>query len=122
MTKSRNPKNLAARSRVKAAYLPAAGVIHGANAAMDGARKYGPFNWRKDKIALMEYASAMQRHIMDWVDGEDCASDSGCHHLGHVIATAAIMLDAIECGHVIDDRPLPGPASELLDRLKKQLA
>ena len=115
---SDNPKNIAASNRIKISYLPAAGVIHGAHAAMDGARKYGPYNWREKKIALMEYASAIERHIKDWVDGQEIAPDSGCHHLGHIIATAAIMLDAIEIGAVIDDRPPTGPAAAILERLK----
>ena len=114
-----NPKNLAAKSRIKVALLPAAGIIHGAHAAMAGAGKYGPYNWRDQKIALMEYASAMQRHIMDWVDGQDISADDRCHHLGHVIACASIMLDAIEVGAVIDDRPTAGAAAAILDRLSK---
>jgi hypothetical protein len=116
---SENPKNLAARSRVKVALLPSAGVIHGAFACMDGAQKYGPYNWRDKPIGLMEYASAIQRHLYDWVDGEDIAPDSVCHHLGHIIATASIMLDAIECGSAIDDRPTKGKAAAVLDFLAK---
>lgn len=114
-----NPKNLAARTRVKVAMLPSAGVIHGAHACMDGAKKYGPYNWREPgkAIALMEYASAIQRHLYDWIDGEDVAPDSLCHHLGHLIASAAIMLDAIECGSAIDDRPKCGNAPALLQFL-----
>jgi hypothetical protein len=116
---SDNPKNIAARNRIKTVLLPSAGIIHGAHAAMDGAKKYGPYNWRQKKIALMEYASAIERHLRDWVDGEDCATDSKCHHLGHIIATASIMLDALECGAAIDDRPTKGCAADLLARLNK---
>lgn len=116
---SRNPKNLAAKNRIKLAFLPPAGKIHGAHACMNGAEKYGPYNWRKEKIALMEYASAMQRHIEAWIDGENEASDSRVHHLGHVIASAAIMLDAIENDCAIDDRPPVGNTPDLLARLTK---
>jgi hypothetical protein len=117
MNKSVNPKNLAARDRIKVALLPSAGVIHGAHACMKGAGKYGPYNWREKEIALMEYAGAAMRHIQKWVDGEDISHDDKVHHLGHVIATCAIMLDALESGFVIDDRPKPGPAPALLERL-----
>lgn len=113
---SDNPKNLAARKRLKIAYLPAAGIIHGAHACGFGADKYNPYNWRDKKIALMEYASAIQRHLLCWIDGED-DSPGEAHHLGHVIAGAAIMLDAIEQGLAIDDRPKKGNAAELLARL-----
>jgi hypothetical protein len=118
---SDNPKNVAASDRIKLSYLPPAGIIHGAHACMDGADKYDPYNWREKQIALMEYASAMKRHIEAWEDGEDEASDSLCHHLGHVIATAAIMLDAIECGCAIDDRPKKGVAASLLKRLQEKV-
>lgn len=116
---SNNPKNIAASNRIKIALLPAVGIAHGAHACMNGADKYGPYNWREKEIALMEYASAIQRHIMAWIDGEDCASDSGVHHLGHVIACAAIMLDAIEFESAIDDRPMHGAAAAVLARLRE---
>lgn len=119
METSRNPKNVAAQGRVQVALLPAAGVIHGAHACMEGARKYGPYNWRDEKIALMAYASAAQRHIQKWVDGEEVDEGSGAHHLGHAIATCAIALDALECGSAIDDRPARGAASDVLKRLSK---
>jgi hypothetical protein len=118
---SDNPKNIAAKLRIKTALLPSAGVIHGAAACMFGAAKYGPYNWRDKKIALMEYASAIDRHLRAWIDGEDHASDSNVHHLGHIIAGAAIMLDAIELDLVIDDRPPKGTASKLLVSLPDQL-
>lgn len=119
---SKNPKNVAAKDRVKIALFPSAGLIHGTHAIMDGAAKYGPYNWRDEKIALMEYASAAQRHILDWIDGENEAPDSECHHLGHAIASLAIMLDAIETGACIDDRPKPGVAPEMFNRIKTVFA
>jgi hypothetical protein len=115
---SKNPKNRAAKKRIKIGLLPAAGVIHGAHACMFGAAKYGPYNWREEKIALMEYASAAMRHIQDWIDGEDGAPNEA-HHFGHVIAGLSIALDAIELGSCIDDRPAKGPAAALLARLQK---
>lgn len=123
-----NPKNLAARERIKPALLPAAGIIHGATAAMLGATKYGPYNWREQEIALMEYISAIMRHCMKWVDGEDYEENivDGkkilVHHLGSVIAGASIALDAIEFGNAIDDRPRRGPAATLLRRLTAEPA
>lgn len=116
---SDNPKNIAARSRIKLAFIPPAATAHCAHAMMDGAAKYNAYNWREKKIALMEYASAAKRHIDDWVDGEDVAEDSLCHHLGHAMACCAIMLDAIENSVAIDDRPLKGNVSKLFKRLEK---
>lgn len=121
MKTSNNPKNIAARKRIKLALLPPAGVIHGAHACMFGAGRYGPYNWREKQIALMEYASAIKRHLDAWIDGENVSLNAEgkpeAHPLGHVIAGAAIMLDAMEMGNAIDDRPRRGPAGVLLRRL-----
>jgi hypothetical protein len=109
-----NPKDKAAVGRVPLHLLPAAGRIYGALACKDGAAKYGPYNWRDKPISLMGYTGAIERHLLAVRDGEDVALDSFCEHLGHIIATASILLDARECGALIDDRPLPGPAPRLL--------
>ena len=113
MTKSMNPKDIAAMDRVPLHLLPKAGMIQAAMACADGARKYGPLNWRDTPISLTGYISAMGRHLAALEDGEDEASDSGLHHLAHVIATASIILDADLCGTLIDDRT-PGHSAELL--------
>ena len=122
MVESDNPKNLAARDRVKLAYIPPVALAHMAHALMDGARKYQPYNWREKSIALMEYISAAQRHLLDFTDGETEASDSLCHHLGHTMACCAIMLDAIERNNMIDDRPLPGNVQEVFKRIEAKQA
>lgn len=119
---SQNPKDLAASDRVDISLLPTSGIIHGAHACMDGARKYGPYNWRQEPIRAMGYLSATMRHIQAFIDGEDCAADSGCNHLGHAIASCAILLDAIENDSVIDDRPKKGRAAALLTEIKEKLA
>ena len=70
----------------------------------------------------MGYIGAMKRHLDALLDGEDEAHDSGVHHLGHVNATTAILLDAMECGKLIDDRPKQqGAASEFFEFTKQQL-
>jgi hypothetical protein len=121
-TQSKNPKDLVARQKVNIALLPSSGIIHGAMACMDGAEKYDPYNWREEKISFVGYISAIQRHGLDLLDGEDCASDSLCHHLGHIIATASILIDAIENDCVIDDRPKKGRAAAILARASGTLA
>jgi hypothetical protein len=118
---SKNPKDLAASDRVDISLLPTSGIIHGAHACMDGARKYGPYNWRDEPIRVMGYLSATMRHIQAFIDGEDTAPDSKCHHLGHAIATCAILLDAFENESVIDDRPKKGRAAAILSELKDKL-
>ena len=111
-----NAKHAVGHKRVPLALVPAAGVIHGARAMAYGAEKYGEFNFREStEISFMVYLHALLRHVYALVDGENIAEDSGVHHLGHVIADAAILLDAIEKGNILDDRPTEGSAALLLE-------
>jgi len=89
---------------------------------MDGARKYGPYNWREEGVGASTYISAAMRHLRSYLDGERDAADSRVHHLGHAIACLAILLDAEAVGNLVDDRPLPAPSASLMDELKKQSA
>ncbi len=109
-----NPKDLIGVKKVQVGLLPAAGKIYGALAMENGAKKYSPFNWRNNKVKYTVYLNAIERHLLALWDGEDTASDSGVSHLGHLIANASILADAIEGGFLIDDRPEKGPAPALL--------
>lgn len=73
---------------------------------MDGATKYGAYNWRNKSVSASIYIDAAKRHLDLWFEGQEFASDSKVHHLGHALACCAILLDAQECGRLIDDRPL----------------
>ena len=116
MNDQTNPKDLLGVKKVQLGLLPAAGKIYGALAMQDGAKKYGPYNWRDKKVRMTVYLDAMERHLLAMRDGEDTAADSGLPHLAHLIASASIIADAIEGGFLIDDRPPAGPASNLLER------
>lgn len=85
-----------------------------------GEKKYGPFNWRKAPIRATVYISAAMRHLAQWMDGEDIDAESGLSHLAHVRAGMGIMLDANATGNLIDDRPTPGAAADLIRRLTKE--
>jgi hypothetical protein len=100
-----NPKDIEGRKKVPLGLLPAAGKIAGALACQYGAGKYGPYNWRDQAISYSVYLDAIERHLLALRDGEDAAPDSKVHHLGHIIAGAAIALDAIAVGKMKDDRP-----------------
>jgi hypothetical protein len=117
-----NPKDAVGRTKVPLRLNPFSALTHMAHAFWDGARKYGPFNWRKKKVSAAVYIDAALRHIAAWQDGQECADDSGAHHLGHAMACLAIILDAKECGALIDDRPAPGPAVRLLEEIRQKIA
>lgn len=46
--------------------------------------------------------------------------DSKKPHLAHALACLGIIVDAKESGNLIDDRPLPGPASRLIAELEQK--
>lgn len=118
-----NPKDLVAAQKVSFTKLPFVGVIHGAMAMMDGAAKYGPYNWRAKKVMASIYVDACMRHLAAWFEGQEHASDSGVHHLGHAIACCAILLDAQARGCLVDDRPVVDWDSKLdwIENLLKTL-
>lgn len=119
--KSSNPKDVLAsdEQRVLLHLIPSPALIETARALMDGARKYGPYNWREEGVGATTYLSASLRHIRAYLDGQKNAADSGVHHLGHAIACLAILLDAEAVGNLVDDRPLSAPTASLMDEMKR---
>lgn len=82
----------------------------------NGAKKYGPYNWRATKVRATVYIAAGLRHLLEYLDGADYSTDTNppVHHLGHAKACMGIVLDALETGNLVDDRPGTGAASRLL--------
>lgn len=104
--KSSNPKDLAAVTRVPMHLWPVTATIEGCTGLYDGMRKYGYYNWRTDKVSIMTYVAAINRHIARYIEGKWYAEDSGVSHLGHILASVAVLVDAHHAGEVIDDRPV----------------
>lgn len=106
-SKGINPKDAAALDRVPFHIYPPAGHVLGTMACLDGAIKYGPYNWRERDISLTQYVGAIIRHCQKILGGEDIDPESTFKlpHLAHVNATSAILLDAEKAGALIDDRP-----------------
>lgn len=73
-------------------------------AHLQGALKYGAFNWRDDPISISTYIEAAERHINLFKDGQRNASDTGIHHLAHAICCFSIIIDAEYHHTLIDDR------------------
>lgn len=115
-----NPKDLLGIKKVSMTKVPPAAILYTALAMQDGARKYGPYNWRENKVIASIYVDACLRHLMSWHDGEECAADSGFPHLAHALACIAIIVDAKETGNLVDDRPTPGVMAELIARWTKK--
>lgn len=100
-----DPKASQALQKPQLQSIPPVINIEMAAALQSGAIKYGPWNWRSNRVEMMTYIGAMRRHIDALLDGEDRAPDSGVHHLGHVAASCAIVLDAARHGMLVDNRP-----------------
>lgn len=115
-----NPKDLVGQKKVDLSLVPPAALVYLALAMEDGAKKYGPYNWRENKVRARVYLAAAMRHIAAKLDGEEVASDSQKPHLAHALACLAIYVDAEETGNLQDDRPTPGAASKLIAKWEKK--
>ncbi len=119
-TQGINPKDLVGQKKVDLSLIPPAALIYIALAMEDGAKKYGPFNWRENKVRARVYLAAAMRHIAAKLDGEELAADSLKPHLAHAMACLAIYVDAEETGNLHDDRPTPGAAAKLIAKWEKK--
>lgn len=117
-----NPKDLLGAKKPSLSKIPAIALLWEALAMMDGGGKYGPYNWRANKVIASIYVDACKRHLDEWFEGVKAAEDSGCHHLGHARACLGILLDAEATGNLIDDRPLAEGSSESYQRVMAEVS
>lgn len=110
-----NPKTVLGITKAPLHLVPPSATYHLATAFADGAKKYGPYNWREKTVSSSVYIAAAKRHIDAWWDGEAVSRDAQVHHLAHALACLAIIVDAESVGKLNDDRPAPGAASDLQD-------
>jgi hypothetical protein len=103
--KDTNPKDAAAVDRIPLWTLSPIAKAHWALAQFAGLLKYGSWNWRVAGVRSSVYLSALQRHLDAYTSGEETDPIDGTHHLGNIMACAAILLDAREAGKLTDDRP-----------------
>lgn len=96
------------------ATISSVALIHESMAFKNGAEKYGPYNWRDEKVSAMIYLGAAWRHVLDLLDQEEVASDSGVHHAAHAKACLGIFIDAKVTGNLVDDRPRAGAFPNLV--------
>lgn len=119
MTDRTNPKDAVASRKVGLSVLPARVLYEVALGLMEGAVKYGPFNWRRSRVRVMVYIDAAKRHLDQFAEGEDLDSEMPkayrVHHISKAIAGLMIVRDALMRGSAIDDRPPPTAAGWLGD-------
>lgn len=120
-----NPKTALGMTKPDLSVVPPVSMLHIATAMMNGATKYGPFNWRESDVSSRVYVAAAMRHLLSYLDGEDYSSDTvstgaPVHHLAHVMACCAIILDAEAVGALNDNRPGRGVAGAAIDQYVKE--
>jgi len=101
-----NVKTAAAVGKPQMSAVPPTALFALGAAMQNGADKYGKFNWRGTAVTASVFYDAMLRHLTAWYAGEDHAQDSKVHHLGHLMAGCAIILDAEAHKVFNDDRDL----------------
>lgn len=116
--KPTNPKDAIGSAKLPLELVPDTAVAYLATAFLEGALKYGRYNWRAAGVRSSIYAAALRRHEKKWWNGEDADPKTRVHHLASVMACCAILLDADTCGKLTDDRPPKTDMGKLIDALE----
>lgn len=103
--KATNPKEAIGDTKVPLWLCSPVAKAHWALGQFAGMCKYQAWNWRIAGVRASTYLSAMQRHIDAYTSGEEFDPVDGTHHLGNIMACAAILLDAKAADKLNDDRP-----------------
>jgi hypothetical protein len=103
--KPTNPKDRLATNRLDLSLFPDTAVCYGALGMTEGDSKYGGYNYRVGGVLASVYYAAARRHLAKWFNGEWADKKTHVPHLASAIACVAILVDAVECGVLRDDRP-----------------
>ena len=103
--KATNPKDAIGDKKTPLALCSPIASAHWALAQYAGMLKYQAWNWRIAGVRSSVYLSAMKRHMDAYISGEEFDPVDGTHHLGNIMACAAILLDAQAADKLNDDRP-----------------
>lgn len=121
-TKPTNPKDAIGSGKLPLHLVPSIATAGESLALMWGAWKYGRANWRDAGVRYTIYTDAVERHLGKLKEGQDWDSESGLHHLWHIRACTAILIDADAAGMLTDDRVKSEAAIRALDALGAQAA
>jgi len=119
--KMTNPKQLVGDTKCPLALVPDTISAEVAMAFLEGALKYGRFNWRVMGVRASTYKSAAERHLAKWWNGEDRDPKTHVKHLASAMACLGILLDAAVCDQLNDDRPPAAPLGELFDEQRRTI-
>lgn len=117
-TKPSNPKDVMGSRKIDVGLVPDTMVFCAATAFMEGALKYGRYNWRISGVRASIYHAALKRHLAKWWNGQSIDPVTQVHHLDNAMACLAILRDAELYDKFTDDRPpCPDPdvMAEMID-------
>ena len=115
-TKASNPKDIIGSRKLDLTLVPMTLIIFAAKGFLEGALKYGRFNWRIAGVSAAIYIAAALRHIFKWWNGQDIDPVTKVPHLASAIACLGIIMDAELFKKLKDDRP-PCPDPDAMARL-----
>jgi len=102
--KPTNPKDVLGSKKISLSLVPWTAIIGMATAFLEGALKYGRFNWRVKGVRASIYVDANLRHLAKYFNGQTRDKATRVHHLDNAMACLAIMRDAEVYGCLVDDR------------------
>ncbi len=121
-TKPSNPKDSLGIKKVPFHVIPQQVLGEVGLALMEGARKYGSYNWRAIGVKNSVYVDALWRHISAYLDGQDTDPDSGLPHIVKAITCLIVLRDAQLNGMCEDDRPIKAVNQDWQARLNELAA
>jgi hypothetical protein len=119
--KDSNPKDKIATSRLDLSLFPSTARAYGALAMTEGDLKYGGYNYRTVGVRASIYYAAAGRHLDKWFNGEWADKKTGVPHLASALACIGVLIDAVECQKLNDDRPPKCDITGLLDDMEKKV-
>lgn len=120
-TKDTNPKDAIAGDKLPLDLVPETLAIFTSLAMLEGALKYGKYNWRAAGVRASVYIGAIKRHLAKLNDGEWEDGKTHVPHAASIAACCAILLDAHVVGKLHDDRPPSMDTSQLIDGLTERV-
>lgn len=98
--------------------IPREALLECGNAMTYGAKKYAAHNYKKG-IEYSRLIDAALRHLIAYNDGENNDTESGLSHLGHALASVA-MLTYMHANHPeMDNRFHRYPVRTALDHMSR---
>lgn len=105
-SKDTNPKDAIGVRKAGLSCVPMSVVAECGVAMLEGAAKYGRYNYRAVGVrASIYYDAVVGRHLLYWWEGQDIDPESGLSHITKAIVGLMVLRDSMIQGNWVDDRP-----------------